>query len=144
MIKTDLIFILGLSLLVSSCALDAKGDKEMHGVTDINYNLDDTAEVLVTSESGDKIARKKNVAFQQGYAQGNLIVVRPDIVKQTIVGIGTSFTCVYSDSGPRSAVGPPFELGRNVRYTALPTPLSERTIDIEINATNMLIKNRNV
>ena len=90
--KTDHIFILVVSLLMSSCALNNKGDTEMHAVTDINYKLANTSEVFVTSESGDKIARKDNVSFKQGHAQGNLIVIRPDIVKQTIDGIGTSFT----------------------------------------------------
>ena len=47
---------------------------------------------MLTSESGDKIANKENVSFREGRAHGNMIVIRPDIVKQTIVGIGTSFT----------------------------------------------------
>ena len=51
--KTDHIFILVVSLLMSSCALNNKGDTEMHAVTDINYKLANTSEVLVTSESGD-------------------------------------------------------------------------------------------
>ena len=51
-----------------------------------------TTEILVTSEAGDKIATKANVSFQSGAAGGTTIVVSPDIVKQTIIGIGSSFT----------------------------------------------------
>ncbi|WP_259364599.1 MULTISPECIES: glycoside hydrolase family 30 beta sandwich domain-containing protein [unclassified Colwellia] len=60
--------------------------------TDINYQLLMTQEILLTSEAGDKIAPQQNLTFQQGTATGKVIVVRPDIKKQKIVGIGTSFT----------------------------------------------------
>ncbi|WP_259367687.1 MULTISPECIES: glycoside hydrolase family 30 beta sandwich domain-containing protein [unclassified Colwellia] len=60
--------------------------------TDINYQLLMTQEILLTSEAGDKIAPQQNLSFQQGTATGKVIVVRPDIKKQKIVGIGTSFT----------------------------------------------------
>ncbi|WP_259377113.1 glycoside hydrolase family 30 beta sandwich domain-containing protein [Colwellia sp. BRX9-1] len=60
--------------------------------TDINYQLSMTQEILLTSEAGDKIAPQQNLSFQQGTATGKVIVVRPDIKKQKIVGIGTSFT----------------------------------------------------
>jgi len=135
--KTDLMFFLGLSLLVSSCALDAKGDKEMHGVTDIDYKLVDTAEVLVTSESGDKIARKKNVAFKQGYAQGNLIVVRPDIVKQTIDGIGTSFTessafvLAHLDKDKRQQVMNNIYSEEGANFTLARTPIGATDFSVE-------------
>ncbi len=72
----DLKLLLILPLLLSACSLNNSGDTEMHAVTDINYKLVDTVEVLVTSESGDKIALKENVAFREGYAQGNLIVIQ--------------------------------------------------------------------
>ena len=49
-------------------------------------------EILLTSEKGDKIAAKENVSFKAGIAQGNIIKINPDSVKQTIDGIGTSFT----------------------------------------------------
>ncbi|WP_231907421.1 glycoside hydrolase family 30 protein [Colwellia sp. PAMC 20917] len=58
----------------------------------INYQLSMTQEILLTSEAGDKIAPQQNLTFQQGTATGKVIVVRPDIKKQKIVGIGTSFT----------------------------------------------------
>ena len=49
-------------------------------------------EVLITSEKGDKLAVKDNFSFQQGKAQGEVVYVRPDLIKQTLLGIGSSFT----------------------------------------------------
>jgi len=57
-----------------------------------NYNLKSTMEIFVTSEDGDKIAKKENVPFKKGIAEGRVIRVRPEILKQTIDGIGSSFT----------------------------------------------------
>ncbi len=51
-----------------------------------------TERILLTSESGDKIAEKENVRFIKGIADGNVIVVEPEQIKQTIDGIGSSFT----------------------------------------------------
>ena len=64
----------------------------MYKVSDENYRLTATREILLTAEGGEKLSRQENIAFKNGYAQGRLIVIRPDIVKQTIAGIGTSFT----------------------------------------------------
>ena len=60
--------------------------------TDIDYRLSETLEILVTSEAGDKIAVKENQRFREGFPEGTTVIVRPDIVKQTITGIGSSFT----------------------------------------------------
>ena len=51
-----------------------------------------TSLILVTSEAGDKLTEKENVAFQKGRAGGTVIEVFPDRLKQTIDGIGSSFT----------------------------------------------------
>ncbi len=51
-----------------------------------------TKEIFSTSENGDKIAKKENVSFVNGTATGITVKVNPKIVKQTIEGIGTSFT----------------------------------------------------
>jgi glucosylceramidase len=53
---------------------------------------DNTSEILVTSEAGDKLASVENVSFSPGSADGTVISVYPDIIKQTIDGIGTSCT----------------------------------------------------
>jgi glucosylceramidase len=49
-------------------------------------------EILLTSESGHKLASMETVSFQPGSADGTVISVYPDSTKQTIDGIGTSFT----------------------------------------------------
>jgi len=51
-----------------------------------------TGKILLTSESGDKITEKENVRFVSGDATGTVIVIDPDRVRQTIDGIGSSFT----------------------------------------------------
>ncbi|MBT8092952.1 MAG: glycosyl hydrolase [Gammaproteobacteria bacterium] len=56
------------------------------------YSFDSSAEILVTSEAGDKFATRANVSFIDGKASGTVIAVQPDIVKQTMVGVGSSFT----------------------------------------------------
>jgi len=65
----------------------------MSDATEINFNLTSSTEVLLTSAQGDRLARKDNVQFRQGSAGGeNIIRVRPEIIKQTLAGIGGSFT----------------------------------------------------
>jgi glucosylceramidase len=54
--------------------------------------LSSTSEILLTSEKGDRLASKKNVKFENGKANENVIHVLPDVLKQTLHGIGTSFT----------------------------------------------------
>lgn len=80
------------SLTIMSCAPVNQATQMNKNTTDINYQLSMTQEILLTSEAGDKIAPQQNLTFQQGTATGKVIVVRPDIKKQKIVGIGTSFT----------------------------------------------------
>jgi glucosylceramidase len=47
----------------------------------------------VTSEAGDKIAQKQNISFVVGQApKGTLIKINPEVIKQEIDGIGSSFT----------------------------------------------------
>ena len=54
--------------------------------------IESTFEILLTSSDGDKLAQQKNVKFQTGKATGNVIEIYPDSLKQTIDGIGSSFT----------------------------------------------------
>ena len=82
-----------LALLSISCQkTDTDDAASMYEVDNTNYNINMTTEVLLTAESGEKLSRQDNIAFREGRPQGNLIVIRPDIVKQAIDGIGTSFT----------------------------------------------------
>ena len=81
--------------LVAANAACTKSNDEMHNeITDAghHYGLSASTEVIVTSEAGDKLAEKSNVEFRDGKASGAVIVVDPEIAKQTIVGIGSSFT----------------------------------------------------
>jgi glucosylceramidase len=69
-----------------------QGEKMASNDNDINYTITTTSEILLTSEAGDKIARQENVPFKEGNPSGTVITISPDIVKQTLTGIGTSFT----------------------------------------------------
>ena len=51
-----------------------------------------TSEIMLTSADGDKLAIQDNVTFQNGIAEGTVIHIYPDSIKQTIDGIGSSFT----------------------------------------------------
>jgi len=51
-----------------------------------------TEEILLTSEAGEKMAPQDAVVFRGGAATGTRIVVDPGELKQTLRGIGTSFT----------------------------------------------------
>ena len=57
-----------------------------------DYRLTKTYEILLTSEQGDRLASKENAAFSYGHAEETVIYVDPDKIKQTLHGIGTSFT----------------------------------------------------
>jgi glucosylceramidase len=57
-----------------------------------NESLLITEKVLVSSESGDKLSVKENTRFQKGEAEGVILSIDPDRIKQTMDGIGSSFT----------------------------------------------------
>jgi glucosylceramidase len=58
-----------------------------------SYKLKQTEKIIVTSETGDKLTEKANVTFQKGKADGKVkIDVFPEKIKQTMDGIGSSFT----------------------------------------------------
>jgi len=80
------------SIILSGCLFQEQTTQVKNEMTRTNYHLSKTTEILVTSEAGDKISPKPNLAFKEGQAQGKVITIRPDIVKQNILGIGTSFT----------------------------------------------------
>lgn len=60
--------------------------------TKATFELTSTSEIILTSAAGDKLAAQENVPFISGNAEGTVVRVYPDLVKQTIDGIGTSFT----------------------------------------------------
>jgi len=51
-----------------------------------------TEKIYVTSESGHKIAEKGNVEFVKEKPEGTVIKIDPGIIRQTMDGIGSSFT----------------------------------------------------
>jgi len=77
---------------ISSCSNTMSNHPVENQTSEINYGLSKSSEVIVTSEAGEKLALKENVSFTQGKAQGTVILIRPDIIKQTMTGVGTSFT----------------------------------------------------
>lgn len=77
--------------MITAAAL-ISGNGDMLDTTNIDYSLTSTTEILLTSEKSDRLSIKENVDFKEGKASNNVIRVRPDIVKQTLHGIGTSFT----------------------------------------------------
>ncbi|GAB4179486.1 MAG: glycoside hydrolase family 30 protein [Calditrichia bacterium] len=56
------------------------------------YEANATSRILVTSEAGDKMAEYENVKFREGKADGVVIQIFPEKKKQTMDGIGSSFT----------------------------------------------------
>ncbi|MBE0674876.1 MAG: glycosyl hydrolase, partial [Bacteroidales bacterium] len=57
-----------------------------------NETMLTTKKIYITSESGSKIAEQENVRFKKGTAKGTVITADPSAVRQTIDGIGSSFT----------------------------------------------------
>ena len=78
--------------LITTAAALTSGTGYMLDMSVTNYKLTSTSEILLTSEKGDRLASKENVDFTFGQADGIVIHVRPEVVKQTLQGIGTSFT----------------------------------------------------
>jgi glucosylceramidase len=76
------VLLMWLTLTIGACAGTA--DSELETATMV--------QVLVTSESGHKLDSMEVAPFQPGSADGTVITIYPDITKQTIDGIGTSFT----------------------------------------------------
>lgn len=58
----------------------------------MDYGIVRSREVIVTSEAGDRLAQKQNIEFRNGQAKGVTVNVQPDKLKQTMLGIGSSFT----------------------------------------------------
>ncbi|MCM2678370.1 glycoside hydrolase family 30 protein [Echinimonas agarilytica] len=60
----------------------------------MNYQIGETSAIWVTSEAGDKVQRTNNISFDAAAPQSgdHVLSIHPDQVKQTITGIGSSFT----------------------------------------------------
>ncbi|MEA3285922.1 MAG: glycosyl hydrolase, partial [Candidatus Marinimicrobia bacterium] len=79
--------IIASSLLLSSCAKNPNPQ-----ALDSSKLSLSTSQIILTSSGGDRQSLKENVKFTVGSAQGIAVYIYPDSVKQTIDGIGTSFT----------------------------------------------------
>ena len=65
----------------------------MGAVTEIDYRLSATTQVLLTSAAGERLSVKDNIAFKPGSGERlTSIRVFPDKIRQRLVGIGSSFT----------------------------------------------------
>lgn len=62
------------------------------GGTSEGYKLDSTSEIILTSAAGEKLANQENTKFKSGLATGIVLRIYPEQLKQTIDGVGTSFT----------------------------------------------------
>ncbi|MGD2054189.1 MAG: glycoside hydrolase family 30 beta sandwich domain-containing protein [Gammaproteobacteria bacterium] len=77
--------------MVTTAALIA-GTGDMPDSVDADYGLSSTCEILLTSAKGDRLAIKENVNFENSKTGEIIIHVQPHIIKQTLHGIGGSFT----------------------------------------------------
>ncbi|MBT8444066.1 MAG: glycosyl hydrolase, partial [Gammaproteobacteria bacterium] len=66
--------------------------KDAHSDALRHYVLSATAEIIVTNEAGDKLAPRPNAPFVDGRPTGVVIEIDPSETRQTLLGIGTSFT----------------------------------------------------
>ncbi|MBT8141346.1 MAG: glycosyl hydrolase [Gammaproteobacteria bacterium] len=85
----SLVYMLGCIFLMSCTAYtphEAVSDNAKH------FGLVSTTEILLSSEQGHKMSIQDSLPFQDGYASGIRIEIYPEQVKQTLTGIGTSFT----------------------------------------------------
>ena len=81
------------SIILAASCTDSKEPVENETPSSVdNYGLASSTEVIVTSEQGDRMAAKGNVSFSDGVAKGTTISIHPEIRKQTLTGIGSSFT----------------------------------------------------
>ncbi len=75
------------SIVLSSCALNPDPQPQ-----EPSQNRLTSSEIVLTSSRGDRQTQQENVDFAAGQATGVVLQVFPDQVKQTIDGIGSSFT----------------------------------------------------
>lgn len=80
------------SAMLTSCSSQNLGEEKTQKHNGKNFGLTSTTEILLTSEAGNKMSVLQNQPFSAGHSAGTRVVIRPNIIKQTISGIGTSFT----------------------------------------------------
>ena len=110
----------------------------MSDASEYNYGLTSSSEVLLTSEAGDRLARKTNITFKSGVADSeNIIRVQPDILKQTLHGIGSSFTeasafvLAHLDKEKRSEVMNRIYGEQGANFSLARTPIGSTDFSVE-------------
>ena len=125
------------SACLASCISQPQSVRSLPQTGSINYGITATAEILLTSEAGDKIATKDNVSFREGARDGTRVVIRPDVVKQTITGIGSSFTessayvLAHLDAEKRSEVMDMIYGENGANFSLTRTPIGSTDFSVE-------------
>lgn len=86
------IFIALCASLLVACDSQQTLNNDSNNESDTPNTMLKTSNIYVTSEAGEIFATQQNVVFTQGEPSGSVITIRPDIVKQTMTGVGSSFT----------------------------------------------------
>jgi glucosylceramidase len=124
-------------VLLVACQSEHKGAELGSSSTETDYRLSETVEILVTSEAGEKLASQENRGFRDGSIRGTTITVRPDIVKQTITGIGSSFTessafvLAHLDDEKRREVMDRVFSERGANFSLTRTPIGSTDFSVE-------------
>ena len=107
-------------------------------VDDFDYGLTASTRVLLTSAAGDRLAPQDNVSFEAGLASAdNLIRVRPDLPRQTLLGIGTSFTessafvLAHLEPGKRAEVMRKIYGAQGANFSLARTPIGATDFSVE-------------
>ena len=130
-------FVIAALVLLVACQSDHQGAELRSPTSDIDYRLSETAEILVTSEAGEKIALQDNRRFRRGSIEGTTITIRPDILKQTITGIGSSFTessafvLAHLDEKRRLEVMDNIFSERGANFSLTRTPIGSTDFSVE-------------
>ena len=77
---------------VTSCCTNMPNISPEYDLSSIDYKLTQSTAIIVTSEAGDKLVNHENVLFNTAQPTSTVVLIRPDIIKQTMTGVGTSFT----------------------------------------------------
>lgn len=120
-------------LLIGACSSEENASQS----NDVAGALTTSSEILVTSEAGDKLAIKDNVTFQPGESSGTAVIVSPRTEKQTIVGIGSSFTessafvLAHLEPAARADVMDKIFSERGANFSLTRTPIGSTDFSVE-------------
>lgn len=123
--------------LLAACSA-SEDDGKLNVVSDeVDYRISMTTQILVTSEAGDKLETQENVSFQVGKPDGTTVMISPDIIKQTIVGIGSSFTessafvLAHLDPEARAGVMDKIFSEQGANFSLTRTPIGSTDFSVE-------------